>query len=118
MEIRAADGRASDLKDDIAVFEGTGLGDFSYGGVGSSVREKRADRGVKELVVLTDFDAVLAHPDQGLHLLAGRVCVLLTVATGIGHILLGHRIVAMAEYFLDQVGCLCHYSHVDGVRLL
>lgn len=55
------------------------------------------------VAVLTEFDAVLAHPDKGLHLLAGRVCVLLTVATRVGHVLLSDSIVAMAECFLDQI---------------
>jgi len=65
--------------------------------------------------VLTDFDAILAHPDKGLHLFARGVCVLLTVASRVGHVLLGDSIVAMPEGFLNQICCLCHYSHVDGV---
>lgn len=33
MEVGAADGRAGDFEDDIAVFEGSGLGDFGCCGV-------------------------------------------------------------------------------------
>lgn len=41
MEIGAADGRTGDLEDDIAVFEGSGLGDFGYCEAGSLVGMKR-----------------------------------------------------------------------------
>lgn len=103
MEIGAADGRTGDLEDDITVFKGSGLRDFGCCEVQSLVREDRVSREVEALIVLTKFDAILAHPDEGLHLLARRVCVLFTVATRVGHILLGNSIVTMAECFLDQV---------------
>ena len=115
MEIGAAYGRAGDFEDDIAVFEGSGFGDFGCCRVRWLAREQKGGRGKYAMrsMGLTDFDGVLAHPDQGLHLLAGRVCVLLTVATGVGHVLFGHSIVAMTECFLNQVCCLCYRCHAD-----
>lgn len=62
-------------------------------------------------MVLTNFDGVLAHPDEGLHRLPGWVCILLAVAAGICRILLGDSIVAMPKGLLNQICCLSHYRH-------
>ena len=51
----------------------------------------------------THLDIVLAHPSQGLHRFSRGVSILLTVTVGVGYVLLGGGIVAMAQCLLDKV---------------
>jgi len=50
--------------------------------------------------VLTDFDFVLSHPHQSLHCRSRRIRILRTTNGRIRDILLGNRIVVMAESLL------------------
>ena len=65
--------------------------------------------------ILTNFHAVLAHPDESLHLLTRRICILLTVAARIGHVLLGGCVAMMTQCFLKQI-CSLRHSHIVQMR--
>jgi len=72
MEVAAADGRASDFQDDIAVFYDRRLGRFNLRVLASLCVEECCILCSGEMCIklLTNFDLILAHPSQSLHLLS------------------------------------------------
>lgn len=110
MEIRAADGAACDLEDDIL-----GLDDFGPGHVrwkkvstlGSFlVSRKKKKKKKKKSLLLTNLDLVLSHPNQRLHGPAGiaRLGVVRDILSCDATLLVAHGL-------LGGVGSLrsCHY---------
>lgn len=104
MKVATTDCASGDLENDVAVLDKYG---FRYIDCGQLISEVSMWSGQDELLQLTDFDIVLALPDQSLHHDTG-IAILVIVESCVGNILDSVRVVSVADSTFGHGCCLCH----------